>query len=85
MRPLVVTSSRPPARRIGEPNGFPVPCAPVDAPWDAEPDLARFGASSVLWNNLWGTNYVQWFPFRKDGVDVDDEDTVLARFDVFLR
>ena len=43
---------------LGEPIGFPVPCADTFktlgvSPWDVEPDVAKFGVSSVLWNNLW--------------------------------
>ena len=26
-------------------------------------DTDAFGSSFVLWDNLWGTNYVMWWPF----------------------
>lgn len=26
-------------------------------------DTSTYGASFVLWDNLWGTNYVMWWPF----------------------
>ena len=28
------------------------------------PDVDDFGTSFVLWDNLWGTNYVLWWPFE---------------------
>eukprot|EP00928_Gymnodinium_smaydae_P036212 TRINITY_DN25336_c0_g1_i1.p1 TRINITY_DN25336_c0_g1~~TRINITY_DN25336_c0_g1_i1.p1 ORF type:complete len:743 (-),score=75.20 TRINITY_DN25336_c0_g1_i1:191-2419(-) len=33
------------------------------SPVHSDPDTASFGASFLLWDNLWGTNYVQWWPF----------------------
>ena len=38
----------------GEPTAFPTPFAPADL---------SYGASWNLWNNIWGTNYPQWYPF----------------------
>ena len=39
----------------GEPTAFPTPFAPADL---------SYGASWNLWNNIWGTNYPQWYPFE---------------------
>merc|ERR1719329_1044525 len=41
---------------FGQPTAFPTPT-------DQLPNITEHGASFVLWNNVWGTNYVQWFPF----------------------
>ena len=38
----------------GEPTAFPTPFAPADL---------SYGASWNLWNNIWGPNYPQWYPF----------------------
>ena len=65
---------------LGAPNAFPVPTDRMDEPWDAEPDLGRHGVSSVIHSNVWGTNYVMWYPFRREGRDVDR--TIVARFGV---
>ena len=35
----------------------------LHAPANATSDTAAHGASFVLWDNLWGTNYVMWWPF----------------------
>lgn len=43
---------------FGAPTGFPTP---IDAAMDAE--IASEGAAIYAWGNLWGTNYVEWFPF----------------------
>eukprot|EP00823_Brevimastigomonas_motovehiculus_P008810 TRINITY_DN824_c0_g1_i2.p1 TRINITY_DN824_c0_g1~~TRINITY_DN824_c0_g1_i2.p1 ORF type:complete len:655 (+),score=144.20 TRINITY_DN824_c0_g1_i2:280-2244(+) len=43
---------------FGTPSAFPTPLR--------APDFSQ-GASANLYNNLWGTNYVEWYPFR----DVD--------------
>jgi Domain of unknown function (DUF5054) len=40
---------------FGKPSGFPTSTR-------VRPELSE-GASYMLWNNLWGTNYVMWFPF----------------------
>ena len=29
-----------------------------------DPNVNNFGTSFVLWDNLWGTNYVLWWPFE---------------------
>jgi hypothetical protein len=44
---------------FGYPWGFPVPLT-------ADPDIKGYGASFCLWNNLWGTNYVMWYPFENE-------------------
>merc|ERR1712050_318565 len=41
---------------FGKPSAFPTPT-------NKRPDILHHGFSSVLWNNIWGTNYVMWFPF----------------------
>jgi len=33
------------------------------SPVHSGPDTLAFGGSFVLWDNLWGTNYVMWWPF----------------------
>ena len=59
-----------------------VPTTKMDDPWNAEPDLAGHGVSSLIHSNNWGTNYVMWYPYRKDGADVADEQTIVARYNV---
>ena len=34
------------------------------SPVNVTPDLGHGGASFVLWDNLWGTNYIMWWPFH---------------------
>lgn len=46
---------------VGKPTGFP-------CPFD-EPDLEK-GVSTMLVNNLWGVNYVMWYPFEKQDADM---------------
>merc|ERR1712086_175554 len=41
---------------FGELTAYPSPVT-------KDPDVATYGASFVLWDNLWGTNYVMWWPF----------------------
>jgi hypothetical protein len=41
---------------FGEPTGFPT----IGEYGNDEPDLSR-GVSSMMLNNLWGTNYVMWY------------------------
>eukprot|EP01059_Diplonema_ambulator_P032373 TRINITY_DN631_c0_g1_i1.p1 TRINITY_DN631_c0_g1~~TRINITY_DN631_c0_g1_i1.p1 ORF type:complete len:717 (+),score=259.27 TRINITY_DN631_c0_g1_i1:248-2152(+) len=61
---------------LGEPWGFPItPGKPKYSP----PDMS-YGASSVLWNNLWGTNYIMWYPFNRDGAPVMGEGDLKFRF-----
>eukprot|EP00756_Hemistasia_phaeocysticola_P056269 Hpha_TRINITY_DN3234_c0_g1::TRINITY_DN3234_c0_g1_i1::g.186050::m.186050 len=79
-RNLTVFPLDAPVINLGEPLGFPVVTANVSDPWAVAPDLARFGVSSVLWNNLWGTNYVQWYPFFRDGKAVPGEENFISRY-----
>ena len=69
---------------LGAPNASPVPTTKMDDPWNAEPDLAGHGVSSLLHANTWGTNYVMWYPFYKDGAAVADEQTIVARYNLRL-
>ena len=46
-----------PVINLGEPLGFPVPCEKMVDPWNAEPNLADYGVSSIFWNNLWGHSF----------------------------
>ena len=41
----------------GKPTGFPCPFN--------TPDLS-YGISTMLVNNLWGVNYVMWYPFEEE-------------------
>ena len=43
---------------LGELNAYP-------SPVNVTADTAAFGSSVVLWDNLWGTNYVMWWPFEQ--------------------
>ncbi|EGD78368.1 hypothetical protein PTSG_09435 [Salpingoeca rosetta] len=43
----------------GDTNPFPTPSG------DWQPDVSR-GVNFCLFNNIWGTNYIMWVPFRKD-------------------
>lgn len=46
---------------VGKPTGFP-------CPFD-RPDLEN-GVSTMLVNNLWGVNYVMWYPFEKEDANI---------------
>lgn len=48
---------------VGEPSGYPEPSTQTA-------DAAAFGVSSVLWGNLWGTNYIMWYPFASSSAEV---------------
>eukprot|EP01060_Flectonema_neradi_P006477 TRINITY_DN14382_c2_g2_i1.p1 TRINITY_DN14382_c2_g2~~TRINITY_DN14382_c2_g2_i1.p1 ORF type:complete len:722 (+),score=112.55 TRINITY_DN14382_c2_g2_i1:43-2166(+) len=72
---IVVSSVDAKVLNLGIPSGFPTP-------ENSAADIADFGVSSVLWNNLWGTNYVMWYPFNRDGVPVQGEENLLYRFSV---
>ena len=54
----------------------------MDEPWAYKPDVDTYGVSSVLWNNLWGTNYVQWYPFNRDYAPVAGEENFIARYNL---
>lgn len=45
----------------GKPTGFP-------CPFDT-PDLS-YGVSTMLVNNLWGVNYVMWYPFKEEDANI---------------
>ena len=45
----------------GKPTGFP-------CPFDT-PDLS-YGVSTMLVNNLWGVNYVMWYPFEEEDANL---------------
>ena len=34
------------------------------SPVNTSADTKTYGASFVLFDNLWGTNYVEWWPFQ---------------------
>ena len=46
----------PPVANFGKLTAYP-------SPVNETADTATFGGSFVLWDNLWGTNYVMWWPF----------------------
>jgi len=48
---------------LGEPQAFPTPV-------DATPDVKKYGANAILWDNLWGTNYVMWYPFAAESASL---------------
>jgi len=41
-------------------------------------------ADSVFWNNLWGTNYVQWYPFNRNYTAVDGEQNFISRYNLYF-
>jgi len=43
---------------FGEPTAFPTPT-------DEMPDFSQ-GASFILWDNIWNTNYPLWYPFNPE-------------------
>eukprot|EP00742_Colponemidia_sp_Colp-10_P005273 GILJ01005632.1.p1 GENE.GILJ01005632.1~~GILJ01005632.1.p1 ORF type:complete len:745 (+),score=92.80 GILJ01005632.1:37-2271(+) len=45
---------------VGEPNPFPVPMR--------APEISK-GVSANLYNNIWGTNYIMWYPFLEEDAD----------------
>ena len=61
---------------VGEPTGFPTPL-------DEEPDPTQ-GVGAMLWNNLWGTNYIMWWPFNLNYEPVPDEANSSFRFRLTL-
>ena len=60
---------------FGAPTGFPI----SGAYGNAEPDLSE-GVSSMLFNNLWGTNYVQYYPYWRDGKAVTGMENLRFRY-----
>jgi hypothetical protein len=83
-RSIAIEAVDAPVINLGEPLGFPVPCARVQKPWAQPPDVNTFGVSSVMWNNLWGTNYVQWYPFHRDFAPVPGEDNFISRYNIYF-
>ena len=65
---------------LGEPNGFPVHLNESD-PW-RPPDVATHGASSMLFNNLWDTNYIMWQPYREQGKEVPGAGDYAFRYEL---
>ena len=63
---------------LGEPTGFPISLN-TSMPW-APPDVAAHGLSMMVSNNLWGTNYVMWQPYRRGGAEVPAEANYAFRF-----
>eukprot|EP00048_Salpingoeca_helianthica_P005546 m.89006 g.89006 ORF g.89006 m.89006 type:complete len:722 (-) comp13639_c1_seq3:776-2941(-) len=61
---------------VGVPDALPTPV-------DHAPDTS-VGAGLVLWDNLWGTNYVMWWPYRRDGADVPGEENAIFRMELIL-
>ena len=45
------------------------------SPTHVNPDVNDFGTSFVLWDNLWGTNYILWWPFEKPPKEYMDSAT----------
>eukprot|EP00039_Didymoeca_costata_P015527 m.266946 g.266946 ORF g.266946 m.266946 type:complete len:257 (+) comp16240_c0_seq31:1547-2317(+) len=44
--------------RFGNLSGYPTPV-------NSDADITDYGSSFVLWDNLWGTNYIMWWPFEQ--------------------
>lgn len=55
-RQMVVSSLDAAVVNFGELTAYP-------SPVHSDPDTENFGGSFLLWDNLWGTNYVMWWPF----------------------
>jgi len=43
----------------GQPSAFPIPL-------DQEPDIQNYGVNFNIYNNIWGTNYIMWYPFLEE-------------------
>ena len=67
--PLSIKSWDAPILSVGGDNYFPVPME--------DPDVNE-GFSFNLFNNLWGTNYIMWYPYQKG------EESSLYRFTMML-
>jgi len=52
----------------GVPSSFPTPIRKT-------PDLS-YGPSFILWDNVWGTNYIMWFPFLPQEQNIKWEYTI---------
>ena len=55
-RQMEVTSLDALVASFGRLNAYPTPT-------NATANTAMYGSSHVLWDNLWGTNYIMWWPF----------------------
>lgn len=65
---------------LGEPSAFPIALHVNGShPW-TPPNVAAHGFSSMLFNNAWGTNYIMWQPYRRDGRDVPAEANYAFRY-----
>ena len=42
------------------------------SPTYSNPDVSNEGVSFVLWDNLWGTNYILWWPFENPPAEYID-------------
>eukprot|EP00299_Pterocystis_sp_00344_P018300 c9142_g1_i1.p1 GENE.c9142_g1_i1~~c9142_g1_i1.p1 ORF type:complete len:752 (-),score=203.29 c9142_g1_i1:11-2236(-) len=60
---FVLKSLDAPVISWGDANPFPIPC---DGTF--QPDL-RKGANVCLVNNIWGTNYIMWYPYQVEDVN----------------
>jgi hypothetical protein len=58
---------------LGEPTGYPLPM-------NVSVNVAD-GVSSLLWDNLWGTNYIMWYPFSNTSslLPVENDPDLLFR------
>jgi hypothetical protein len=45
----------------GKPNPFPTPI-------HDQPNISE-GASFLLWDNIWNTNYINWWPYSESGIN----------------
>eukprot|EP01130_Rhizamoeba_saxonica_P010344 TRINITY_DN4232_c1_g1_i1.p1 TRINITY_DN4232_c1_g1~~TRINITY_DN4232_c1_g1_i1.p1 ORF type:complete len:104 (-),score=12.26 TRINITY_DN4232_c1_g1_i1:48-359(-) len=53
---LNISSIESPLVCFGQPTAFPIPT-------NYAPDF-RLGVSHVLFNNIWNTNYIMWYPYN---------------------
>lgn len=60
---------------LGEPDAYPTPT-------NSTPDTDTFGVSNVLWDNLWGTNYIMWWPFAANFTPVAAEANIQFRYQI---
>jgi len=49
---------------FGGPDAFPTPIV------NETSDVLKYGANAILWDNLWGTNYIMWYPFANYSADI---------------
>ena len=48
------------------------------SPVNTSADTSTYGASFVLFDNLWGTNYVEWWPFQVPNLTLTRPNLTLA-------